>query len=192
MLSRTGDVKVGDFGIAKAAGRAIQTQSGVLKGKIPYMSPEQAHADPIDKRSDQFSLAAVLWECLTGRRLFAAASEAAALQKVLVCDVPALPEEVPAPLRATLMRALARAPADRFADLADMEVALAAAGGSFDLGSLVPPPRQPTLPWFPGSLSAATWATPAQGPPHPHRTRFLSFVVGLAAGGLLGLFWWLT
>jgi serine/threonine protein kinase len=77
LLSRRGDVKLVDFGIARAsaAGRAHQTKSGTLKGKYGYMSPEQVVELPVDARSDLFSVGIVLAEMLCGRRLFAAANE---------------------------------------------------------------------------------------------------------------------
>jgi len=75
LLSLRGDVKLIDFGIARALGNAHQTQSGVLKGKYGYMSPEQVIGDPLDSRSDLFSAGVVLAELLMGRRLFAAPNE---------------------------------------------------------------------------------------------------------------------
>jgi hypothetical protein len=75
LLTRRGHVKLADFGIARAAERQQKTATGTLKGKYGYMSPEQVVGDPVDRRSDVFSLAVVLSEMLTGRRLFAAANE---------------------------------------------------------------------------------------------------------------------
>jgi serine/threonine protein kinase/Tfp pilus assembly protein PilF len=88
LLSYQGEVKLVDFGIAKAMDQSSVTQPGVLKGKFAYMSPEQARGEQVDARSDIFSLGAVLWEGLTGRRLFAADSEAAILKLVSECVVP--------------------------------------------------------------------------------------------------------
>jgi serine/threonine protein kinase len=70
LISYEGDIKLCDFGIAKAASKASQTESGALKGKVRYMSPEQAWGKPIDRRSDLFSLGAVLFEMLTEQPLF--------------------------------------------------------------------------------------------------------------------------
>ena len=75
LLSRRGDVKLIDFGIARAVGNEHQTQSGVLKGKYGYMSPEQVVGNPLDARSDLFSAGILLAELLMGRRLFAAPNE---------------------------------------------------------------------------------------------------------------------
>jgi serine/threonine protein kinase len=69
-ISNNGDVKLADFGIAKAVGQFSETRSGQLKGKISYMPPEQLHGETLDPRADVFSAGVVLWECLTQRRLF--------------------------------------------------------------------------------------------------------------------------
>ena len=69
-ISTNGDVKLADFGIAKAVGQFSETRSGQLKGKISYMPPEQLHGETLDPRADVFSAGVVLWECLTQRRLF--------------------------------------------------------------------------------------------------------------------------
>jgi hypothetical protein len=75
LLGRTGDIKLVDFGIARAAQRSHHTKDGTLKGKYGYMSPEQVIDDVVDARSDLFSVGIVLAELLTGRRLFAAPNE---------------------------------------------------------------------------------------------------------------------
>ncbi|MEZ4376361.1 MAG: protein kinase [Polyangiaceae bacterium] len=75
LLSFNGDVKLIDFGIAKAEGRITSTQAGNIKGKLGYMSPEQVSGKGVDERSDVFSLGICLWECLTGERLFNATNE---------------------------------------------------------------------------------------------------------------------
>jgi TonB family protein len=82
LISKGGDVKLVDFGIAKAATKASQTQAGALKGKLLYMSPEQAYGKPIDNRSDLFSLASVIYESITGSKCFLADSEISILEKV--------------------------------------------------------------------------------------------------------------
>jgi len=82
ILSVEGDVKLVDFGIAKAATKASQTQAGALKGKLLYMSPEQAWGEKLDKRSDLFSLGSVMYEALTGKKCFLADSEISILEKV--------------------------------------------------------------------------------------------------------------
>lgn len=88
LVSYEGQVKVADFGIAKAQSNAYQTQGGVLKGKYEYMSPEQAEGQELDGRSDVFSLGIVLWETLTGRRLFKTDNDLTTLQRIKDADVP--------------------------------------------------------------------------------------------------------
>jgi TonB family protein len=123
LISYEGDIKLCDFGIAKAARKASQTQSGALKGKLQYMSPEQAWGKPIDRRSDLFSLGIVLHEMLTGERLFQGDTDIAILEKVRNADV-APPSrsnaEVPRNLDAIAQKALARDPDDRYANASDM------------------------------------------------------------------------
>jgi serine/threonine-protein kinase len=70
LVSYEGAVKLADFGVAKAASQSNKTRTGMLKGKVSYMSPEQAKGAPIDRRSDVFSLGIVLWEMITTHRLF--------------------------------------------------------------------------------------------------------------------------
>jgi TonB family protein len=82
LFSFDGDVKLCDFGIAKAASKASQTRAGALKGKLQYMSPEQAWGKNIDHRSDIFSLGLVLYEMLTSQKVFAGDSELSVLEQV--------------------------------------------------------------------------------------------------------------
>src|SRR5437899_664206 len=82
LISQEGDIKLCDFGIAKAASKASHTQAGALKGKLQYMAPEQAWGRNIDRRSDIFALATVLFEALTGRQLFVGENEMSILEQV--------------------------------------------------------------------------------------------------------------
>ncbi|HLT28580.1 MAG TPA: protein kinase [Myxococcaceae bacterium] len=125
LLSYDGEVKVIDFGIAKAAGWGTNTQTGVLKGKFGYMSPEQVLGQKIDRRSDVFALGVCLYELLTGERLFQGESDFSVLEKVANVDVqlarPSL-QGLPAELSRIVTRALARSPEERYpfaSDLAD-------------------------------------------------------------------------
>jgi len=117
LVSYEGEVKLIDFGVAKAAGRASKTQAGILKGKFGYMSPEQVRGMTLDHRSDIFALGVCLWEMLTGRRLFHGDTDFATLEKVRRGDV-ARPStvnaEVPLELEAIVMRALAAEVEDRY------------------------------------------------------------------------------
>jgi serine/threonine protein kinase len=90
MVSFEGEVKVIDFGIAKAETQMEATKAGTLKGKFGYMSPEQSEGLPIDLRTDVFSLGIVLWELLTSDRLFTANSEVAILRKIKECNIPSI------------------------------------------------------------------------------------------------------
>src|SRR5207237_77286 len=83
LVSVHGDVKLVDFGVASAADRLHKTESGVLKGKLSYMAPEQVEGKGVDARSDQYAAALVVAEALTGKRVFAGHSEIDVIQAVL-------------------------------------------------------------------------------------------------------------
>ena len=120
ILGFAGEVKLIDFGIARAARRSKAVQEEVLRGKYPYMSPEQVSEGDVDHRSDQFSLAAVLWELLCGRRLFPADAPAKAIELVQRCEVQApskLAGMLPRGLDEAVLRALKKNPAERFPDV---------------------------------------------------------------------------
>jgi serine/threonine-protein kinase len=122
-----GSVKLIDFGVAKAAGRAQHTATGILKGKFPYMSPEQAQGEELDARSDVFALGVVLWEQLTGRRLFKGENDLATQRLVRACEVPPpsqVEPSVPPGLDPICLKALAKRREDRFADAAEFRLAL--------------------------------------------------------------------
>ncbi len=117
LVSFEGEVKIIDFGIAKAVGRSSKTQAGVLKGKFGYMSPEQVRGLPIDHRSDVFAVGTILHEMLAGDRLFAGDSDFATLEKVRNVDikVPSIfNHAVPTLLDDIVMKTLSRDPEDRF------------------------------------------------------------------------------
>ena len=88
LLAFDGGVKLIDFGIAKATRRVTETRTGMLKGKIAYMSPEQCQGELLDGRSDVFALGVVLYEASTGTRLFANENEYAVLRQIFDRDAP--------------------------------------------------------------------------------------------------------
>jgi serine/threonine protein kinase len=111
-----GQVKIVDFGIAKASGRSAQTEAGVVKGKIAYMAPEQAQGEPVARTADVFSMGVVLWELLAGRRLWEGLTDSAILARVAegkILDLQAVRPELPDSLVRHVMRALAHDPDDR-------------------------------------------------------------------------------
>jgi phosphate binding protein len=122
-----GGVKLIDFGVAKATGRAQATATGMLKGKFPYMSPEQAEGKELDGRSDIFALGIVLWELLTDNRLFKGENDTAAQRLVIACRVPppsTFVKALPPELDALVLKALAKNPADRYPDAASFRLAI--------------------------------------------------------------------
>src|SRR5512140_814226 len=116
-----GAVKLLDWGIAKAVQRIAShyTRSGALRGKIPYMSPEQCRGEPLDRRSDVFSLAIVIWEMTVGERLFGAAGEGDfdTLKQIIEHDAPAPSTRAanyPPELERIVMKALRRSARERY------------------------------------------------------------------------------
>lgn len=125
VVTFTGDVKIVDFGIAKSGNQvADETRDGQLKGKVPYMSPEQAAGEPIDWRSDIFATGVMLFELTTGKRLFKGASEYETLKLICERDYP-LPTQVrpgyPVQLEQIVMRALAKRREDRYQSAREMQ-----------------------------------------------------------------------
>jgi serine/threonine protein kinase len=117
LISYHGEVKIIDFGIAKAVSKSTKTQAGVLKGKFGYMSPEQVRGDPIDHRSDVFSIGTLLFELCTGERLFATDTDFATLERVRNAEVPtpsAINPLVSAELEHIILRALMLQTHDRY------------------------------------------------------------------------------
>lgn len=123
MISFEGEVKVVDFGIAKAESQMEHTQVGTIKGKFGYMSPEQAEGHLVDSRTDIFSLGIILWELLGRDRLFAATNEAATLRKIRDCQIPSLRRlnpAIPAELERICNKALSKDLSLRYQSAADI------------------------------------------------------------------------
>lgn len=126
-LTYAGGVKVLDFGIAKNELQEVKTRTGLLKGKVAYMAPEQAVGDGVDRRADLFSLGIVLWEVLTGARLFKGTNEVATLNLALRGPIPKTTElraEIPPELDAIVATALSRDVRARFPTALAMRQAL--------------------------------------------------------------------
>jgi serine/threonine protein kinase len=117
MVSYEGNVKLVDFGVAKAAHQSVETRSGTVKGKIAYLSPEQCRGRNIDRRSDLFSLGIVIWEMLTTERLFRQPSDFETMAAIV--NTPTDPpssrrDDVPPELDALVLKLLAKEPAERY------------------------------------------------------------------------------
>jgi eukaryotic-like serine/threonine-protein kinase len=128
MVTYDGQVKLLDFGIAKAKNALAKTRVGMVKGTAGYMSPEQVRGDALDGRSDVFSLGVVFWEMVTGRRLFSAQTELEELQLILNSKIErpsAVEPTVPDNLSDVVMKALQRDRSQRFASARDLSKAIA-------------------------------------------------------------------
>ncbi len=126
LISYEGEVKIVDFGIAKAAMNVSHTMAGILKGKVAYMSPEQALGKPIDHRTDIFSAGVVLYEMLTGEKLFTGETQFEVLNQIRTTRVNTLmlPDHIPGPLKAILAKALAYNVKDRYQSAGDFQLDL--------------------------------------------------------------------
>ncbi|MEM6531255.1 MAG: serine/threonine-protein kinase [Myxococcota bacterium] len=127
LMSYEGEVKVIDFGVAKAEMRRTETSGGMLKGKIGYMAPEQLRTRQVDRRADIFALGSCLYEMLAGRRLYQGSDTLDLLERVRNADLPVLEEtlpQMPSELILVLRSALAPDPENRFQQAADLAKAL--------------------------------------------------------------------
>lgn len=126
-LSHEGVVKVGDFGLAKALGKIEQSETGIIKGKISYLSPEQSEGLSLDHRSDIFSLGTTLYEATCGRRPFIGSNEAEIIKRIRQGRfvMPSrLRPDFPQRLEAVIVKAMEREPTRRFETAAEMRAAL--------------------------------------------------------------------
>ncbi len=123
--------RVLDFGVAKAAWRLQTTQDGQIKGKFAYMAPEQVRQEPVDRRLDIYAAGIVLWEALTGQRLFKSQDPTVILEQVMNADVPPPSRVVRAPetpihaaLDRVVLKAISRSASDRYATAREMATAI--------------------------------------------------------------------
>jgi len=124
-----GGVKLLDFGVAKTRRRASSTRHGTLKGKLGYMSPEQCRGDELDRRSDVFALAILLWELLAARRLYGGRSDFGIMKSIVETDAPRLSlvwHDCPPELEAIVMRGLRREREARPQSAEELQLALEA------------------------------------------------------------------
>ncbi len=129
MITYDGAVKIVDFGVAKAVARQTKTKSGAIKGKVTYMSPEQARGDEIDRRSDVFALGVLLFELTTGTRLFKKEHDYAILSQLLTEDAPLASTRrkgYPPELEGIVSKALQRDPERRYGTAQELQLALEA------------------------------------------------------------------
>ena len=123
-LTYSGQVKLIDFGLAKSSSRLAKSGEGIIKGKVPYLSPEQIEEKPFDHRADIYALGATIWEMTTGRRLFKRASDVETIRAIRAHDVPD-PRDIvegiyPDALWAIVQRALERDPEKRYATASEL------------------------------------------------------------------------
>lgn len=122
-----GQIKVVDFGIAKAMNSSSETRAGVIKGKVAYMSPEQARGDKVDRRSDIFAVGVMLWEAMTGQRLWKGLTDVAMLHRIIKGDIPSpktIKGDLPEKMVEICMKALSPVREERFESAADFQSAL--------------------------------------------------------------------
>ncbi|HUH05481.1 MAG TPA: serine/threonine-protein kinase [Kofleriaceae bacterium] len=189
MISWDGAVKVVDFGIAKAVAATNASRSGTLRGKVSYMSPEQAHGHPLDGRSDLFAVGVMFHELLTGKRLFAGGTEPEILARLLHQPIPPPAElrpDVPADLAAVAMRLLERDRRARYRSArATLEALLgctsASARGRLDLQGLLRARFPDQVPRIPTAVRGGDSVAP-----EPARSKALGPALGSTFTGDYG------
>ncbi|TVR04026.1 MAG: serine/threonine protein kinase [Deltaproteobacteria bacterium] len=147
LISRKGEVKLTDFGLAKAKSQIETTDPGVVKGKFSYLAPEAAHGEEVDRRADIFATGIVLWEMLSGRRLFLGDTDQDTLRLVRAAELPplrSLNADVPPELEEIVRKSLARDKERRYQTARDFAKALSGfvvssgqAASSFDLEGFI-------------------------------------------------------
>jgi eukaryotic-like serine/threonine-protein kinase len=152
LITRHGEVKIVDFGLAKANSQLERSEPGIIKGKFSYLSPEAAKGGTVDGRTDIFAVGIILWELLAGRRLFMGESDLETVRMVQSARVPSIREinrGVSPELERVLMKALTEDPADRYQRARDFGRALnqllftmGRSVSSFEIAELVEPIRR--------------------------------------------------
>ncbi|MCU0684080.1 MAG: protein kinase [Polyangiaceae bacterium] len=173
MVGTDGLARVLDFGIAKAAQRSQITKQGHIKGKYSYMAPEQIRRGPVDRRTDVFAAAAVLWELLTGHALFNADNPAAVMMAVINKSIEApglVVEGVPPALDAVVLKGLERDPEQRYATAREMALAIERAipsASAVEIGAWVETAAAEALANRSRLIAGAELATQQTPPAHP-------------------------
>lgn len=165
LVTPDGRIKITDFGIARAINSVAFTQTGQIVGTPQYLSPEQARGEKGTAASDVYALGVVLFECLSGRRPFVADTPIATALAQIQQDVPPLPETVPPAIAAVVLRALAKDPAERYADGAAMAAALRGAGEGNPAVPAPVPVADPTRLLAATGVAAATAPVPPPAAP---------------------------
>lgn len=152
LITRHGEVKIVDFGLAKANSQLERSEPGIIKGKFSYLSPEAAKGGVVDARTDIFAVGIILWELLAGRRLFMGESDLETVRMVQAARVPSIRElnkNVTAELEKVMMKALTEEPEQRYQRARDFGSALnqllfkvGRSVSSFDIAELVEPIRK--------------------------------------------------
>lgn len=147
LITKRGEVKIVDFGLAKANSQLEKSEPGIIKGKFSYLSPEAALGQAVDARTDIFAVGIILWELLAGRRLFLGETDLETVRQVQAAQVPPIRQfnpRVPPEIERVLAKALARDPLQRYQsarDLGqDLNATLYKSGrpvSSFDIASIV-------------------------------------------------------
>jgi serine/threonine-protein kinase len=147
LMTKHGEIKIVDFGLAKASSQLEKSEPGIIKGKFSYLSPEAALGKDVDHRTDIFAVGIILWEMIAGRRLFLGDTDFATVKLVQQATVPPLSKinaKVPPELDRIVAKSLARDPAQRYQSARDLAVALndflyryGKSVGSFKIATLV-------------------------------------------------------
>jgi serine/threonine-protein kinase len=125
LISRDGEVKITDFGLAKAVIQIEHTDPGIVKGKFGYLSPEAALGETVDLRTDIFAVGILLWEMLAGKRLFLGETDIKTLEQVRAANIPKPRPDIPKGLEEIILKTLARDRDNRFQSAQEMGSALA-------------------------------------------------------------------